>query len=43
LQWDKKKDGDTVHFVMLKKIGLPFINGGVPNHLLQETIEGIRP
>jgi 3-dehydroquinate synthase len=43
LQRDKKKDGDTVHFVMLKKIGLPFVNGGVPDDLLRETIEGLRP
>ncbi|PKN60434.1 MAG: 3-dehydroquinate synthase [Deltaproteobacteria bacterium HGW-Deltaproteobacteria-11] len=42
LQRDKKKDGDTIHFVLLKKIGLPFINGGVPDDLLRETIEGLR-
>jgi 3-dehydroquinate synthase len=42
LQRDKKKDGDAIHFVLLKKIGLPFINGGVPDDLLRETIEGLR-
>jgi len=42
LQRDKKKEGDTVHFVMLKKIGLPFINGGVPAQLLRETIEELK-
>ena len=42
LQRDKKKDGDTIHFVLLKKIGLPFVNGGVPDDLLRETIEGLR-
>jgi 3-dehydroquinate synthase len=42
LQRDKKKDGDTIHFVLLKKIGLPFVNGGVPDDMLRETIEGLR-
>ena len=42
LQRDKKKDGDAIHFVMLKKIGIPFVNGGVPDDLLRETIEGLR-
>lgn len=42
LQRDKKKNGDVVNFVMLKKIGLPFVNGGVPGDLLRETIEELR-
>jgi len=42
LQRDKKKAGDTVHFVLLKKIGFPFVNGGVPDDLLRETIEELR-
>jgi 3-dehydroquinate synthase len=42
LQRDKKKDGETIHFVMLKKIGLPFVNGGITEDLLRETIEGLR-
>jgi 3-dehydroquinate synthase len=42
LQRDKKKDGDTIHFVLLKKIGLPFVNGGVPDDMLRETIEELR-
>ena len=42
LQRDKKKEGNTIHFVMLKKIGLPFVNGGVPEDLLRKTIEGMR-
>jgi 3-dehydroquinate synthase len=42
LQRDKKKDGETLHFVLLKKIGFPFVNGGVPDDLLRETIEGLR-
>ena len=42
LKRDKKKDGDTIHFVMLKKIGFPFVNSGVPEDLLRETIEELR-
>ena len=42
LQRDKKKDGDTIHFVMLKKIGFPFVTGGIPDDLLRETIEELR-
>jgi 3-dehydroquinate synthetase len=39
---DKKKDGDTVNFVLLKKLGLPFMNGGVPEKLVQEVIEEMK-
>jgi 3-dehydroquinate synthase len=42
LQRDKKKSGDAVHFVMLRKIGMPFVNGGTPEELVRETIEGLR-
>jgi 3-dehydroquinate synthase len=39
---DKKKDGEIVHFVLLKKLGIPFINGGVPAGIMKETLEGLR-
>jgi 3-dehydroquinate synthase len=39
---DKKKEGDTIHFVLLKKMGMPFINGGVPESVLRETVEGMK-
>jgi 3-dehydroquinate synthase len=42
LRADKKKEGDTIHFVLLKKMGMPFINGGVPESVLRETVEGMR-
>jgi 3-dehydroquinate synthase len=42
LRRDKKKDGDTVRFVLLKKPGMPFINGGVPPALVRETIEALK-
>jgi 3-dehydroquinate synthase len=39
---DKKKEGDAVRFVLLKKIGIPFVNGGVPEALVRETIEALK-
>jgi 3-dehydroquinate synthase len=39
---DKKKEGTVLPFVLLKKIGLPFINGGVPEKKIQETIEALK-
>lgn len=30
LKVDKKKSGEKVNFVLLRRIGMPFINGGVP-------------
>jgi 3-dehydroquinate synthase len=39
---DKKKEGDTIHFVLLKKLGLPFVNGGIPEELVREVIEELR-
>jgi 3-dehydroquinate synthase len=39
---DKKKEGDTIHFVLLKKIGVPFVNGSVPEGLIRETIEELK-
>jgi len=39
---DKKKEGDTIHFVLLKKIGIPFVNGNVPEPLIGEVIEALK-
>lgn len=39
---DKKKKGEVVHFVLLKKLGMPFINGSVDEALIRETIEELR-
>ena len=39
---DKKKEGDTIHFVLLKKIGIPFVNGSVPEPLIGEVIEALK-
>ncbi len=42
LKMDKKKDGSTIHFVLLRKIGMPFINGGVSETVLRDVVEGLR-
>jgi 3-dehydroquinate synthase len=42
LKTDKKKSGEKVHFVLLKRLGLPFINGGVPKDLIREVIEELK-
>ena len=42
LKRDKKKEGDTIHFVLLKQIGFPFVNGVVPEALIRETIEELK-
>jgi 3-dehydroquinate synthase len=39
---DKKKTGGIIHFVLLKKLGVPFVNGGVPEQIVRETLEGLR-
>jgi 3-dehydroquinate synthase len=39
---DKKRGGGSVHFVLLKRAGMPFVNGSVPEKLIRETIEGMK-
>jgi 3-dehydroquinate synthase len=39
---DKKKKGQVLPFVLIKKMGLPFINGGLPEAVIQETIEALK-
>jgi 3-dehydroquinate synthase len=41
MKGDKKKAGDTLNLVLLKKIGIPFVTNGVPERLIRETIEGL--
>lgn len=42
LATDKKKAGGKIHFVLLRKPGMPFVNGGVPLDLVRETIEALK-
>jgi 3-dehydroquinate synthase len=39
---DKKKKGETVRFVLLKKLGVPIVNGSIPDNLLTKTLEGLK-
>ena len=40
---DKKKKGETIHFVLLKKLGVPIMNGGIPEKMMKKTLEGLQP
>ncbi len=42
IRHDKKKEGETVHFVLLKKLGMPFMNGSVEEELIREIIEELK-
>ncbi|HMK64534.1 MAG TPA: 3-dehydroquinate synthase [Thermodesulfobacteriota bacterium] len=42
LSKDKKKIGDVLPFVLLKRIGMPFINGGVPEAVIREIVEELK-
>lgn len=39
---DKKKTGGTINFVLIKKIGEPFITGDVGETIVRETIEEMK-
>jgi 3-dehydroquinate synthase len=43
LALDKKQEGGTANYVLLKKMGMPFMNGGVPEGILRETLEEMKP
>lgn len=42
LKMDKKKKGDVIHFVLLKKIGMPFINGYIEQSLIASVLEEMK-
>jgi 3-dehydroquinate synthase len=42
LRADKKKQGDVVPFVLLKNLGIPFMNGGVQEPLIRKVIEELK-
>jgi 3-dehydroquinate synthase len=42
LRMDKKKKGDMVRFVLLKKIGMPFIIGSIKPEMITAVIEEMK-
>ncbi|MBN1365989.1 MAG: 3-dehydroquinate synthase [Syntrophaceae bacterium] len=42
LRKDKKKKGDIINFVLLKKIGMPFIMGNIEHKLIAAVIEEMK-
>jgi len=36
---DKKKKGDAIHFVLLRKPGMPFIHASVKQRIIRDTLE----
>ncbi|MEW6185125.1 MAG: 3-dehydroquinate synthase [Thermodesulfobacteriota bacterium] len=42
LSKDKKKEGTQVPFVLIKKIGLPFVSADIPPKTIIETIEDLK-
>jgi len=39
LKMDKKKKGTALHFVLLKRLGIPFINDSVGEDIIRDTLE----
>lgn len=42
LKMDKKRKGDIINFVLLKKIGMPFIDGKIDHNLIADVIEEMK-
>ena len=42
MKGDKKKAGDVLNFVLMKKIGIPFVTSGVSEPLIRETIKELQ-
>jgi 3-dehydroquinate synthase len=42
LSMDKKKEGGKTNFVMLRRLGEAFVNGGIQEEILRETLEESR-
>lgn len=42
LSADKKKEGGTIHFAMIRSLGKPFITGGIKEETLKETLEELK-
>lgn len=39
LKMDKKKKDDVIHFVLIKKIGMPFVNGSISDQMIGDVLE----
>ncbi len=42
LKMDKKKKDDVIHFVLIKKIGMPFVNSSVSEKLIGDVLEEMK-
>jgi 3-dehydroquinate synthase len=42
LKMDKKKKDDVIHFVLIKKIGMPFVNGSISEQLIGDVLEEMK-
>jgi 3-dehydroquinate synthase len=42
LKMDKKRKGDVINFVLLKKIGMPFISGNIEHKVIAAVIEEMK-
>jgi 3-dehydroquinate synthetase len=39
---DKKKKDDVIHFVLIKKIGMPFVNGSINEQQIGDVLEEMK-
>jgi 3-dehydroquinate synthase len=42
LKMDKKKKDDVIHFVLIKKIGMPFVNGSISGKMINDVLEEMK-
>jgi 3-dehydroquinate synthase len=42
LKVDKKKTEERVNFILLKRLGVPFVNGGVPEEIVRQVVEELK-
>jgi len=42
LKSDKKKKDDVVHFILIKKIGMPFVSGSVSDRMIGDVLEEMK-
>jgi len=42
LRQDKKREGNKINFILLKRLGMPFVTGGISETVLINTIEELK-